>query len=278
MIARILAIAAIEMRIALRNRWVVTAIALMTGFGLILAFAGSAPAGTLGVDRLTVTVTSLATLSVYLVPLIALLLSYDAFAGESERGTLPLLLTYPVARWQILAGKFGAQLAVLAAAILIGFGVTGLAVWATGGASAESVVHLVRLQWSAIVLGAAFLALGNCLSASVRQAGTAASLAIAVWLLAVVMFDVALLGAVVADDGGLFTKTIFPWLLVISPTDAFRLFNLLAVDGGGLSGGSGLAGATGGFALPALAPVISLVAWPLVLLAAAGAVLRRFEP
>jgi Cu-processing system permease protein len=279
MTGRILAIAAVEIRIALRNRWIVTAIALMTGFGLILAFAGSAPAGTLGVDRLTVTVTSLATLSVYLVPLIALLLSYDAFAGEAERGTLPLLLTYPVARREILAGKFGAQLFVLAAAIIIGFGLTALAVWASGGASADSLRHLFRLQWSAIVLGAVFLALGNCLSASVRQAGTAASLAIAVWLIAVVMFDVALLGAVVADNGGMFTKAVFPWLLVISPTDAFRLFNLLAVEAGALNGaGSGLAGATQGLALPDLAPLISLLAWPLALLAVAAAVLRRFEP
>jgi Cu-processing system permease protein len=276
MIGRIHAIAAVEIRIALRNRWIITAITLMTGFGLILAFAGSAPAGTLGVDRLTITVTSLATLSVYLVPLIALLLSYDAFAGEAERGTLPLLLTYPVARREILAGKFGAQLFVLAAAIVIGFGVTGLAVWVSGGASADSLRHLFRLQWSAIVLGAVFLAVGNCLSAGVRQAGTAASLAIAVWLIAVVMFDVALLGAVVADDGGMFTKTVFPWLLVISPTDAFRLFNLLAVETGDVAGG--LASATQNIALPRLAPVISLSAWPLLLFAVAGAVLRRFEP
>ncbi len=276
MIGRIYAIAAVEIRIALRNRWITTAVALMTGFGLILAFAGSAPAGTLGVDRLTVTVSSLATLSVYLVPLIALLLSYDAFAGEAERGTLPLLLTYPVARREILAGKFGAQLLVLAAAIIIGFALTAVAVWASGGASAESLRHLFRLVWSAILLGAVFLALGNCLSACVRQAGTAANLAIAVWIIAVVMFDVALLGAVVADDGGMFTKVVFPWLLVISPTDAFRLFNLLAIESGAVPGG--IATAAQNLALSPLAPIVSLLAWPLVLLIVAGAVFRRLEP
>ena len=39
-------------------------------------------------------------------PLIALLLSYDAIVGEVERGTMMLLLTYPVARWQVVLGKF----------------------------------------------------------------------------------------------------------------------------------------------------------------------------
>ena len=55
MIGHIAAIAATELRIALRNRWIVTTAALLTGFGLILAFAGSAPTGALDVGRLTVT-------------------------------------------------------------------------------------------------------------------------------------------------------------------------------------------------------------------------------
>jgi Cu-processing system permease protein len=276
MIRNIAAIAATEMRIAMRNRWIITATALMTGFGLILAFAGSAPSGMLGVDRLTITITSLSTLSVYLVPLIALLLSFDAFAGETDRGTLQLLVTYPVERWQILVGKFSAQLAVLTLAVVVGFGITTGAVWAADGVAEESLAHLVRLTLTASLLGAGFLAVGNCISASVRQPGTAASLAIAVWVVAVVMFDVILLGAVVADDGGVFTKDIFPWLLVVSPTDAFRLFNLAAIESGVAA--EGLAATTENFVVPAMAPLVSLVLWPFAILSLAAYVLRRFEP
>lgn len=276
MIARILAVASNEMRIAGRNRWVLTAVALMTGFGLILAFAGSGAAGTLGIDRLTVTVSSLATLSVYLVPLIALLLSYDSVSGEADRGTLPLLLTYPISRWELLAGKFAAQLLVLLASVVIGFGVTAATVAATGDVTPASFAHLTRLIWSAVLLGAGFLALGNALSACVRQSGTAASLALAVWVIAVVMFDVALLGAVVMDDGGMFTRSVFPWLLVASPTDAFRLFNLLAIDAGAFAGS--LAGGARAAVLPNLAPLISLIVWPLLLLVVAVFVFRRREP
>ena len=35
-----------------------------------------------------------------------MLLAYDAIVGEADRGTLALLLSYPVARWQVMAGKF----------------------------------------------------------------------------------------------------------------------------------------------------------------------------
>jgi len=276
MIARVAAITVAEIRIALRNRWMVTAAALLTAFGLILAFAGSSPTGSVDVDRLTVTASSLTTLAVYLVPLIALLLSFDAFAGETERGTLPLLLTYPLARWEVLAGKFVAQLAVLSLASIVGFGVTTASVWLAEGATAAGTMQVIRLSWTAILLGAAFLAVGNVLSVSVRQPGTAASLAIAVWVVAVVMFDVALLGAVVADDGGTFTKTVFPWLLAASPTDAFRLFNLAGIESG-LSN-NGLATATQTQVLPSLAPIASLILWPLAMLGLATLILRRFEP
>ena len=111
---RILATAASEFRIAFRNRWVLAATALMVLFSLVLAAAGAAPTGDVGVDRLSITVASLTSLAVYLVPLLALLMSFDAVAGEVERGTLPLLLTYPVGRAEVLAGKLMASLAVLA--------------------------------------------------------------------------------------------------------------------------------------------------------------------
>lgn len=276
MIHRIFAIMSGELRIAVRNRWLATSIVLMTVFGLILAFAGSAPAGTVGVDGLTVTVSNLGTLSVYMVPLIALLLSYDGLAGEVERGSLPLLLTYPVGRGEVLAAKFLAQLAVLTLAILIGFGTASAAVWLAGDASIAGLGHLVRLQWSAVVLGAAFLGLGAILSVSTRQSSTAASFAVALWLLAVVMYDIGLLGALVADDGGVFTKQVFPWLLLANPADAFRVFNLAALDTASAVGGFSAAAQT--LDLPWFAPVVSMFAWPVVSLTLATLVLRRVEP
>jgi len=276
MIARIAAIAISEIKISARNRWIITSVATMTLFSLVLALAGSAPAGSVGLDRLTVTVSSMATLSVYLVPLIALLLSYDAFAGEAERGTLPLLLTYPVSRLEIIAGKFVAQIAVLAVAVFIGFGITAGVLWFNGEASGEGFGHLMRLEASAVALGGCFIAIGHALSAAVRQPGTAASLAIGLWLVLVVLYDIALLGALVADDGGTFTKTVFPWLLVASPTDAFRLFNLSALDPVLIEGG--LAGAAHTLRTPAAAPLVSLIAWPLLMLTAAGAIFSRVRP
>ena len=102
----ILILALKEAHDGLRNRWVATSILVLTVLSLALYFLGSAATGTTKVDSLAVTLVSFVSLSVYLLPLIALMLSFDALIGEFERGTMLLLMTYPIARWQIVVGNF----------------------------------------------------------------------------------------------------------------------------------------------------------------------------
>ncbi|MGP3699382.1 ABC transporter permease [Rhodobacter sp. NSM] len=270
----ILASAAAEFRIALRNRWVAIAILMMAVFALVLSAAGSAPTGRLGVDRLSVTVASLTSLAVYLVPLIALLMSFDAIAGEVERGTLPLALTYPVSRAELLAGKFVAHLGTLALALAVGYGIAAGTALAVDPEALAGLPALLRLGWTSLLLGAAFLAAGYAVSALARRPGAAAGAAIGLWLGLIVLWDLALLAAVVADDGGAFTRQVFPWLLVGNPADAFRLFNLAA------SGATAAAAGVGGAAasVPALHALVSILAWPVLAFALATAAFRRVTP
>ncbi len=274
MITRIMAIAATEFRIQTRNRWLASATVLMTLFALALTFAGSAPTGSLGVDLLTVSVASMTTLAVYLAPFLALMIAFDAIAGEAERGTLGLTLTYPLSRGEMLLGKFAAHLAVLAIAIALGLGSAGVAAWLAGGAGPASVQALARLIATAILLGACFLALGYVASALSGSGAGAAGLAVALWLVLVVLYDLGLLGALVMDAGGGFTKHVFPWLLALNPADAFRLWNVSAAQEVALV--SGMAGA--GEALPGWAAPLSLLLWPVLALALARTVFERVEP
>lgn len=274
MIARILATAVTEAHIARRNRWVLIAVVLMVVFSLVLSAVGSAPSGGLGADRLSVTVASLTSLSVYLVPLVALLMSFDAVAGEVERGTLPLLLTYPVARWEVLAGKMLAHTAILIIAIGAGFGVAAAVSVATDPAAASSFGSLWRLTWTSVLLGATFLGIGYALSSLARRASGAAGLAIGLWLGLVVLYDLGLLAAVVTDDGGTFTKEVFPFALLANPADAFRLFNLTASQA--TAAASGIGGAAG--VIPQWQSLISIALWPLLSLAMATFAFRKVEP
>lgn len=274
MMGRIVAIAAAELRIARRNRWVLTATLIMVLFALALTFAGSAPTGSLGVDLLTVAVASMTTLSVYLAPLLALMVAFDALAGEADRGGLALLLSYPVSRGEILAGKGLAHLAVLAFAMAAGFGAAGGAAALAGGAGPESVAALLRLIASSVLLGAIFLALGYAVSALAASSAGAAAMAAGLWLVAVVLYDLGLLGAVVWSGDGAFTRHVFPWLLAANPADAFRLWNVGAAEAVALA--SGMQGAAD--ALPRWAAPVSLVLWPFAALGLARLAFGRMEP
>jgi Cu-processing system permease protein len=219
-------IAGAEIRAALRNRWVLATTLLMAALALTLAFLGSAPAGTVGAGPLEVTVVSLSSLTIFLLPLIALLLSYDAVVGEAERGTLLLLLAYPVARWQVVVGKFLGHTAVLAFATTLGYGAAGLVLGWSGSADVESWTAFAGMIGSSVLLGAAFLALGYLASVAVRDRGMAAGLAIGLWLALVLLYDMALLGALVVGHGRTITAPAFNALLLFDPADVYRLFNL----------------------------------------------------
>lgn len=271
---RILAAAEAEFRIALRNRWVAIAVTMMALFAIVLSAAGSAPAGELGADRLSITVASLTSLAVYLVPLVALLMSFDAVAGEIERGTLPLILTYPVSRTEILAGKFAAHLAILCLAVAVGYGLAAAGAFWMDAAAATGLPALARLFWTSLLLGAAFLGIGYAVSAIAKRPGTAAGLSIALWLVFIVLYDLGLLAAIVADQGGFFTKVLFPWLILANPADAFRLYNLAASEAAAAA--TGIAGAATTMS-PGQA-LVSLGFWPLAAFLAAILAFRRVTP
>lgn len=273
----IAAISAMEIRIGVRNRWVMLASLILTVFALLLVLLGSAPSGAVKTNAVSVVVASLSTLSVYLVPLIALLLSFDAIAGEIDRGTLQLTLASPVSRGQVLVGKFLGHVVVLAIAVVLGYGFAGaIAFAAAGGSEPRALADLVRLIATSILLGATFIAIGYVASSAVRQTGTAAAIAIAIWLFSVVLYDLALLGGLIASGDGAFARVVFPYLLLLNPADAFRVYNMAALDAASVSGGLGAGNA--GLPFPPQLALASPFVWTLLAVAAATLVLKRVQP
>jgi Cu-processing system permease protein len=272
MMAGILAIAKKEVLEGVRNRWIIATTLLLAALALSLSFLGSAPTGSVGAGKLAVTLVSLSSLSILLLPLIALLLAYDAICGEFDRGTLLLLLSYPVSRWHLVLGKFAGHLAILAFATVIGYGSAAIALVATGDdiAGWQSFAAMIG---TSILLGAAFLAIGYLISAAVSDRGAAGGLAIGVWLLFVLIYDMALLGLLVVDKGRIITAPVLNGLLLLNPADAYRVLNLSGL--GGVSQFTGMAGVSQDAALPVGGLIAALLAWITLPLVAAGLVLRR---
>lgn len=272
----VLIVALKEVQEGMRNRWVLATTLLLAALALTLTFLGSAPTGTVGVRPLDIVVVSLSSLTIFLLPLIALLISHDAIVGEMERGTMLLLLSYPIGRWQVLLGKFVGHLAILAFATLIGYGASVAALLLTGAViEVDSWAAFAAMIGSSILLGAVFIAVGYLVSALVRVRGTAAGIAVGVWLVFVLIYDMALLALLVVDQGRTVSGTLLDMLLLLNPADIYRLFNL--TGSAGVSSLSGMTGVAANSALGPISLIAALCVWTLVPLALAAAAFSRRE-
>jgi len=220
-------IAGKEFHDRLRNRWVLAVACVFTAFALAIAYFGSAQQGAVGVRSIDVTIASLVSLVIYLVPLIALILGYDAIVGERERGSLELLLSLPITRFELLIGKFLGLAGALGIATVAGFGLAGMLILYQIGSSA--LYHYAGFIVSALLLGLAFLSMAMLVSVLASDRMRASGVAIALWFFYVLIYDLLLLGVLVAGEGR-FSMDFFPALLLLNPADIFRILNIFGFE------------------------------------------------
>ena len=123
--------------------------------------------------------------------------------------------------------------------------VNGPAVKSLSTVAVASVGITSTLVATSVLLGAVFLALGLALSAWVRDRGTAAGLAIGIWILLVLVYDLGLLGLLASQAGTWLDDQVVTTLLLANPTDVYRMINLAGTaDVRALSAMSSLAGGT----------------------------------
>jgi Cu-processing system permease protein len=228
---QIAAVAAKEFSDRLRNRWVLAVALVFTVFSLAITYFGSAAQGQIGPRSIEATIASLVSLVIYLIPLIALLLGFDAIVGERERGSLDLLLALPITRLELLLGKYLGLAAALALSTLAGFALVAALLWHRFGMG--GLYHYGGFVVSSVLLGLAFLSLALLLSVLARDRTRASGLAIALWFALVLVFDLLLLGLLVASGGelgGLLGGDGFAYLLLLNPADVFRILNVFSLD------------------------------------------------
>ncbi len=221
------AIAGKEFWDRIRNRWVLAVALVFTVFALVIAYFGAAQQGAVGFRSIELTIASLVSLVIYLIPLIALVLGFDAIVGERERGSLDLLLAMPITRLELLLGKYLGLAAALAFSTVAGFGLVAIVLAAK--LDLNALFHYFGFMLSSVLLGCAFLSLAVMLSTFAADRTRASGLAIAAWFFFVLVFDLLLLGALVVS-GGQWGGELFPYLLLANPADVFRILNIFSLD------------------------------------------------
>lgn len=250
-----------EFRDDFRNRWTVALTVLFALLALGIAWFGGAAAGRVGFTSFDATLASLTTLGAFVIPLIGLLIAYDTIVGERDDGTLLLMLSYPLARGQLVGGKFLGHCAALAAATLAGFtlAVAIMQVMQPPAQTLAAWLYIARFILSASLLGASFVGFACLISVLTTSKSRAAGMALIGWLASVVLFDLVLLALLVVSGGNPVERAMYPYLLLLNPVDVFRLVNLAALGDG--AGNELLTGMTAGHAYPAALLYGVLLAW-----------------
>jgi Cu-processing system permease protein len=228
---KIMLVAKKEFRDGLRNRWVAGISIVLALFAMGISYFGTAASGSVGFSSLSTTVVSLSSLAIFLIPLIALILSYDTIVGEEEQGTLILLLTYPLQRSQLMAGKFIGHASIMALSTLIGFGSAGLliAMFSPMASFEELLTSYSVFIVSSILLGWVFVSMAYFISVLSSEKSRATGVALIVWFVFVFVFDLLLLSILVVTEGSVGDQA-FSYLLLLNPTDIFRLINLSSFE------------------------------------------------
>lgn len=219
-------VAAKEFRDCWRNLWLIVGSALFACLSLAVVFGTAAIGGDFSFRPLEAVMTSVVTLGVFLIPLIAVLISYDAFVGEQEHGTLILLLTYPLSRPTLLTGKLLGQSAALGVCLLLGFSVLPLLTVLNVLPYDLTRLSLLTavLIFSGWLLGLVFILISLTISLLAKNKARALGVLLSIWLLSVLFYDLGLLIITIAFEHQI-TNGFLNICLAVNPASAFRLFN-----------------------------------------------------
>ncbi len=218
----------------IRSKWII-AISIIF---IILTIVSSYVAGGQGeFGGMEETVVSLLSISVLLIPLIAIMLGFSTIAGEAEKGALYVVLSYPVRRVEVLLGKFLGLGSVLAVTPLIGFGLGGIVIAATVGAE-EGLAYLAFITLT-IILGLVYLSVVIFISAlcKTRVRAIAGGVVLFFWAM---IYGLILMSVYIASGGSyedFFTGTglsnLPDWFwasIVFSPGDLNQMTVMRAFD------------------------------------------------
>jgi Cu-processing system permease protein len=213
-----------EIRDAARNRWFGLFAAAFTLLTLALSWMALSGVGSYGVAGFGRTTAAMINMVLLIVPLMGITLGAMSIASDRERGALAYVMAQPMTLLEVMLGKFFGLALALTAALLIGFGLSGLLVAMLG--STSQIAHFVVLTALTILLAIVSLSVGILVSTGLRKGATAIGIALFLWLTFAFLSDLGLMGTAIVLDVKI--ETLFTMAL-LNPLQVFKMAVIVAI-------------------------------------------------
>ncbi len=193
-----------------------------------ITYFGLAGSGGIGLESFNRATASLLNLILFVIPLFTLILGGSSITGEREQGTWMLLMSKPITAAELVLGKYLGLASSMVLAIMIGFGLIGiLTAFRFSPSEAKAYFMFVLLS---ILLTLSFLSLAILISAAAKRRVTAVVGGIIGWFVAVMLYDIAVMGG-----AKLFAGKMVDYFLLVSllanPVDSIRILGIVHLGG-----------------------------------------------
>jgi len=219
------AVARKDYRDAVRARWLWALTAIIVAIlSLVSYMVWPAPGETVSSSRV-INSFLLPTLITTILPLAALIVSYDAITGEQSSGSLKLLLSLPHSRTAVVAGKLAGRSAAVATPVVLGFLLPAILL-AIGPVSFNVLGYVAFIALTAL-LGAAFVGIALGLSAATASerlalAGSVGAFFLFVPLWKAIQFPLQLYLMSQGNSLPVNPQELFRYLDLLNPTGAYK--------------------------------------------------------
>ncbi len=230
----VLQIARMELLASIRNRWTFIYASVFSVLILALSYFGLVTTLAVGFQDLTRTSASILSLSLYLIPFIALVMGSTSLTAE--KGLNELIFAQPVTRNQIFLGKLLGLFLSIFASVLIGFSFAGFIIAIKAGS--RGILAYAGIVILSLLLAFVFLAISGLISVACHRTAKGIGISLLVGFFFLFIYDLLVIGLTVLMPERIGNR--FALLALFgSPIGVTRVAGLILIGGKDLLGSAG---------------------------------------
>lgn len=230
---RILTIAQREIKLGFRNPWTYSFLILLSIFTVAILLLQSDSLMTEGYTDMTGTIMNM---TLYLLPLITLLLGGLSASVEKEDGHWALLSTYPLSTYKFLWGKWLGLAVILLVMLSFSYGLAGLITVLFG--SKLSFSTLVFLWLFSAILALVYLSIALLIGAFTKNRWQALVGGIGIWFLTIIIWPLLMISLLSQLPSYKMIQPVLQVLTILNPAEFVRVFSIMRIGGGSVFGAS----------------------------------------